>query len=216
MKRIRPVYRTKLRKILLVLAGFLLSTHPTGAKLAVDFNPNLDFSKFKTFAFIGGVEQLVRMQLNPEQLNNQIHRAVTRELTAKGMLEVKPDENPDLVVRYWVNSEKDFNVAANTNWGVYGPYYGYHWGFMYYSMDTYTTHLGTLGIELIQDKARDLAWRMFVSVKIINTDPDKIWKTADSNIKNAFSRYPPSPKDVDAKKQQWAKEDAAKKSSQPQ
>jgi len=87
---------------------------------------------------------------------------------------------------------------------------------MYYSMDTYTTHLGTLGIELIQDKARDLAWRMFVSVKIINTDPDKIWKTADSNIKNAFNSYPPSPKDVDAKKQQWAKEDAAKKSSQPQ
>ena len=216
MKWIRLVYRNKRRKILLLLAGLLLSTHPVVAKLAVDFNPNLDFSKFKTFAFIGGVEQLVRMQLNPDQLNNQIHRAVTRELTAKGLREVKPEASPDLVVRYWVNSEKDFNVAANTNWGVYGSYYGYHWGFVYYSMDTYTTHLGTLGIELIQDKARDLAWRMFVSVKIINSDPDKIWKTADRNIKNAFSRYPPSPKDIDAKKQQWAKEDAAKKPSQPQ
>jgi hypothetical protein len=39
--------------------------------------------------------------LNPNQLNNQIHRAVTRELTAKGLREVKPEENPDLVVRYW-------------------------------------------------------------------------------------------------------------------
>src|SRR5258706_10186376 len=115
MKWIRLVYRNKRRKILLLLAGLLLSTHPVVAKLAVDFNPNLDFSKFKTFAFIGGVEQLVRMQLNPDQLNNQIHRAVTRELTAKGLREVKPDESPDLVVRYWVNSEKDFNVAANTN-----------------------------------------------------------------------------------------------------
>jgi len=128
MKWIRLVYRNKRRKILLLLAGLLLSTHPVVAKLAVDFNPNLDFSKFKTFAYIGGVEQLVRMQLNPDQLNNQIHRAVTRELTAKGLREVKPEESPDLVVRYWVNSEKDFNVAANTNWGVYGPYYGYHWG----------------------------------------------------------------------------------------
>jgi hypothetical protein len=35
--------------------------------------------------------------LNPNQLNNQIHRAVTRELTAKGLREVKPEENPDLV-----------------------------------------------------------------------------------------------------------------------
>jgi hypothetical protein len=95
------------RSFLLLLAGLvlLLSALPAAAKLAVDFNPNLDFSKFKTFAFIGGVEQLVRMQVNPDQLNNRIHRAVTRELTAKGLREVKPEENPDLVVR-WSNARK--------------------------------------------------------------------------------------------------------------
>jgi hypothetical protein len=47
----------------------------------------------QTLAFIGGVEQLVRLQLNPNQLNNQIHRAVTRELTAKGLREVKPGKS---------------------------------------------------------------------------------------------------------------------------
>jgi hypothetical protein len=165
--------------------------------------------------FIGGVEQLVRMQLNPDQLNDQIHRAVSRELTAKGLREVKAEENPDLVVRYWADSQKDANVATSTNWGVYGPYFGYHWGFVYYSMDTFSTHQGTLGIELINAKTRDLVWRMFASVKLIHTNPDKIWKTADSNVKNAFKRYPPSPKAVEAKKQQWAKEDAAKNPSQP-
>jgi len=215
MKCIRLVSKNNRRSFLLLALLSLVSAFPAAAKMAIDFNPNLDFSKFKTFAFIGGVEQLVRMQLNPDQLNNQIHRAVTRELTTKGLREVQPEENPDLVVRYWVNSQKDVNVAGSTNWGVYGPYYGYHWGFVYYSMDASTTHQGTLGIELIDDKARDLAWRMFASVKIIHTDPDKIWKTADSNIKSAFKRYPPSPKDIEAKKQQWAKEDAAKKSSQP-
>jgi len=205
------------RKFSLLLPGLLvlLSALPAAAKIATDFNPNLDFSKFKTFAFIGGVEQLVRLQLNPDQLNNQIHRAVTRELTAKGLREVQPEEKPDLVVRYWVNSQKDVNVAGSSNWGVYGPYYGYHWGFIYNSMDYSTTHQGTLGIELIDGIARDLAWRMFASVKIIHTDPDKIWQTADSNIKNAFKRYPPSPKDIEAKKQQWSKEDAEKKSSAP-
>jgi hypothetical protein len=217
MKWSRPVSRNNRRGVLLLLVGMvlLLSPVPAAGKLAVDFNPSLDFSKFKTFTFIGGVEQLVRMQLNPDQLNNRIHRAVTRELTAKGLREVKPDENPDLVVRYWVNTEKSVDMATTANWGVYGSYYGYHWGFIYYSMDTYTNHQGTLGIELIDEKARDLAWRLFVSVRIIQTDSDKIWKTADSNIQNAFKRYPPSPKDIEAKKQQWAKEDAAKKSSQP-
>jgi Domain of unknown function (DUF4136) len=204
----------RLRFLLLALLS-LLSTLPATAKIATDFDPNLDFSKFKCFAFIGGVEQLVRMQLNPDLLNDRIHRAVSRELIAKGLHEVRPGENPDLVVRYWANSQKNFDVAASTNWGVYGPYYGYHWGFIYYSMDTYTTHEGTLGIELIAANSRDLAWRMFASVKITETDPQKIWKIADGNIKNGFKRFPPSPKDIQAKKQQWAKEDAAKKSSQP-
>src|SRR5258705_11345226 len=153
MKWIRLVYRNKRRKILLLLTGLLLSTHPVAAKLAVDFNPNLDFSKFKTFAFIGGVEQLVRMQLNPDQLNNQIHRAVTRELTSKGLHEVAPEQDPDLVVRYFVESQKSVNVGTNINWGVYGPYYGYHWGFIYDSMETYTSHMGSALTLLIPTRA---------------------------------------------------------------
>jgi uncharacterized protein YheU (UPF0270 family) len=214
-RRVSENCNQKLLWLLPVLLFLFLFATPAPAKMATDFDPNLNFSKFKTFSFIGGVEQLVRMQLNPDELNNKIHRAVTRELTAKGLREVKLEENPDLVVRYWADSQKDVNVATNTNWGVYGPYFGYHWGFVYYSMDSSTTHQGTLSIELIDAQARELAWRMFVSVKLIDTEPDKIWKTADSNIINAFKRYPPSPKDIEAKKQQWAKEDAAKKPSQP-
>jgi hypothetical protein len=215
MKLTRLISETIRRSSLLLFPGLLflyLFAFPAAAKMATDFDPNRDFSNFKTFSFIGGVEQLVRLQLNPNQLNNQIHRAVTRELTAKGLREVTPEENPDLVVRYWANSQMDVNVAANTNWGAYGPYVGYHWGFVYNSMDASVTHQGTLSIELIEPHSHDLAWRMFASVKILHTDPDKIWKTADSNIKDAFKRYPPSPKDIEAKKKQWAKEDTLKPS----
>ena len=197
-----------------LLAVFLFAPAAV-AKISTDFDPHLDFSQLKTFAFIGGVEQLVRLQLNPDQLNNRIHRAVTCELTAKGLREVIPEENADLVVRYWANSQKDVDVASSANWGVYGPYLGYHWGFVYYSMESYTNHQGMLAIELIAAKTRGLAWRMFASVKIIQTDPDKIWKTADGNIKDGFKNYPPSPKAIEAKREQWAKDDSAKNPSQP-
>ena len=63
---------------------FLFATLPTPAKVATDFDPTLNFSRYKTFAYLGGTEMLLRMQLNPDQLNNQIHRSVTRELTGKG------------------------------------------------------------------------------------------------------------------------------------
>jgi hypothetical protein len=217
MKWIRLVSGNNRRSFLFLFAGLmlLLSALPAAAKLAVDFNPNLDFTKYKTFAYIGGVESLVRMQLNPELLNNRIHRAVVRELTGKGLREVQPEENPDLVVRYWVEAESNAQLTGTAHWGMYGSYYYGYWTVMYTTMSTPVTHKGLLGIEMIDAKARDLAWRLFVSEKIIHNDPDKIWKTADSNIKNAFKRYPPSPKDTEAKKQQWAKEDAAKKSPQP-
>ena len=86
---------------------------------------------------------------------------------------------------------------------------------MYTTVSTPVTHEGLLGIELIDAKSRDLAWRLFVSEKIIHNDPDKIWKTADSNIIKAFKSYPPTAKAIAEKKAEWAKIDAAKKSTQP-
>jgi len=193
----------------------LLCTTAANAKVAVDFNPNLDFSKYKTFAYMGGVESLVRMQLNSELLNNRMHRAVVRELTAKGLREVQPEEDPDLVVRYWVEAESNAQVTGTAHWGVWGSYYYGYWSVMYTTMSTPVTHKGLLGIELIDAKARDLAWRVFVTEKIIHSDPDKIWKTADKGIIKAFKSYPPSANAIEEKKTERSKIDAAKKSTQP-
>jgi len=199
---------------LTTLVLFMLCAMAASAKTATDFNPNLDFSKYKTFAYIGGVESLVRMQLNPELLNNRIHRAVVRELTSKGLREVQPEENPDLVVRYWVEAESNVLVTSNLNWGIYGSYYGTYWTAMYSTMSTPVTHKGVLGIELLDAKKQDLAWRLFVSEKIVHNDPNKIWKTADSGIKKAFKNYPPTAKHIEEKKAEWAKIDAANKPAQ--
>jgi hypothetical protein len=49
---------------------------PSMAKVEVDFNPHLDFSQFQTYAYIGGVEHLVMLQLNPELTNDRVHHAV--------------------------------------------------------------------------------------------------------------------------------------------
>ena len=193
----------------------LLCATVADAKMATDFNPNVDFSKYKTFAYIGGVESLVRMQLNPELLNNRMHRAVVRELTLKGLLEVQPEENPDLVVRYWVEAESNAQLTGTAHWGVWGSYYYGYWTVMYTTMSTPVTHEGLLGVELIDAKSRDLAWRLFVSEKIIHNDPNKIWKTADSNMKKAFKNFPPTAKAIEEKKKEWAKIDAGKKPAQP-
>jgi hypothetical protein len=105
-------------------------------------------------------------------------------------------------------------LAGQTFYGTYGSYYSGYWTVMYTQMSTQVTRQGTLGIELIDARGKDLAWRMFVSERIINNNADKIWKTADDNIIKAFKRYPPTPKAIEEKKAERAKMDAAKAPSQ--
>src|SRR5271168_627830 len=199
---------TKILSLVLFLF-LILATPPTSAKLTTDFDPALDFSKYKTFAYLGGTEMLLRMQLNPDQLNNRIHRSIARALTAKGLLEVQPENHPDLVVRYWIETQSEAGVGYGASWGTYGTYWTGHWSVQYISMHTHTANEGTIGIELIDANTKGLAWRMYATQKIYHTDPDKIWKSVDSSIKKAFKAYRPSPEAIAAKKQQWAKEDAA-------
>jgi uncharacterized protein DUF4136 len=145
MKWIRVESRKDRLRWLLPITGLLsvlLWAMVANAKMATDFNPSLDFPKCKTFAYIGGLESLVRMQLNPELLGNRIHRAVARELTSKGLHEVHPEKNPDLVVRYWVEAESNAQVTGTAHWGVYGSYYYGYWTVMYTTMSTPVTHTG--------------------------------------------------------------------------
>ncbi len=200
-----------LRYILATLALVVAVALPASAKITLDFDPNLDFSKFKTFAYIGGVENLVMMQLNPDLINTRVHRMVVRELEKKGLHEVNPGQNPDLVVRYWANSESQVDVAVMGNWGVYGPFIGSYWGYLYNTVIATNQRQGTLILDLIDPKTKSLVWRIYLVRKL--SDPDKDWKKADEEFTEGFKSYPPSDKEKEEKRKEREKADAAKKPS---
>lgn len=200
-----------MRKISVAIALALVLCSPVVGKVAIDFDPNVDFSKFETFAYIGGVENLVMMQLNPDLINNRIHRMVVRELTKKGLREVQPDHNPDLVVRYWANSSQQVNLAAMGNWGPYGPYIGSYWGWVFDTVSASSTREGTLVLDLIDPRSKALAWRLYLIRKI--TNPDKDWKKADEEFAKGFESYPPTEKDKEAKQKE--RREHKPKSNQP-
>jgi hypothetical protein len=183
--------------LLLLLLWFSL---PVAAKVVVDFDPAVDFSRFKTFAYIGGVDSLVSMQINPDLIKNRVHRALTRELVKKGLREVQPEENPDLVVRYWANSQSHATTAVNSNWGPYGPFIDYYWGFWYTSVTAMSTRTGSLQIDLIDPHKKSLDWRLYIIEKITNSE--KIWKQADKQVVKGFKSFPPSAKEVQAKQKE--------------
>jgi hypothetical protein len=194
--------------ILLILSGLAPAV---GAKTTIDFDPRIDFSKFKTFAYLGAVENLVSIQMDPDLINIRFHQMVVRELEKKGLHEVGPGQNPDLIVRYWANPETQVDVTVMGNWGAYGPYIGNEWASVYNAVTATSHHLGMLIMDLIDPKAKALVWRSYLVRKM--SDPDKDPKKAEDEFTESFKSFPPSEKDKEEKRQERARESQARKAS---
>jgi hypothetical protein len=194
--------------LLALLAGF--GAPAVQAKLLVDFNPDLDFSKYKTFAYVGGVEHLVMLQLNPNEIRDNIHEAVARELIKRGLREVNRNENPDLVVRYLATSQAQANFAANGDFGGFDPFILDNWAYTYELWYSSVTRDGSLMIDLIDVKRKGLAWRLFLQQKILNVD--KVWEKVNQEITKGFEEYPPTEKEKEEIRKEHA-EHSSKKSN---
>src|SRR5260370_14421672 len=83
-----PLNKISSALCLFLLALFLapLAT----AKKSVDFDPILDFSKYKTFSYIGGVNTLELRQLTPDYTTNNVHAGAAQALISRGQRETSP------------------------------------------------------------------------------------------------------------------------------
>jgi hypothetical protein len=186
---------------LLLFVSLLAPIH-AAAKTVVDFDPNLDFSKFKTFAYLGGVEHLEELPLNPNQIRDEIHATVTRELTKRGLREVKPDQNPDLVVRYWVNTQGTVDYAPTGNWNGFALYVGDYWAYTFDLMNAQNVQGGSLLLDIIDVKRKDLAWRVYMEQKVLNMND--VWTKVNEELNRAFNSFPPSEKEKEEKRKERA------------
>jgi hypothetical protein len=180
----------------------LILASPARAKMSVDFDPNLDFSKYKTFAYIGGANMLEFRQLNPNYITDRVHSGVSQALTRRGLKEVKPEEQPDLVVRYWANSQSQIVSPSAGTWGQFGQYVSDYWAYTYDLMRSESALDASLVIDLIDVQRKDLAWRLYMEQKIV--DDDSIWNKVLNEISKGFESYPPSKKQIQEKRMERA------------
>jgi Domain of unknown function (DUF4136) len=198
MNRWRPFHGA----FFLVAFCGVLAVTPLPAKTEVDFNPNIEFSKYKTFVFIGGVENLVMLQLDPDVMNDRLHHDISQELAKKGIHEAQPGQRADLVVRYWANPSKQVNVTTMGNWAPFSPYIGSYWSSVYNDVSATSGKEDSLIIDLIDPRTKDLVWRLYLIRKMVNTDKD--WKKTDDELSKGFERFPPSDVEKEAKKKERA------------
>lgn len=136
-----------------LLFVFLLASCAS-VRVNTDFDKSIDFSQYKTFAYYkAGIDKVEISDLDKKR----ILRSVDEVMLAKGFAK---SETPDLLVNIFTKEREEVNVNQfNNNWG-YG--WGFGWNpFGGFGMNTsvYTQVEGTLYIDLIDAKKKEMIWQ---------------------------------------------------------
>jgi hypothetical protein len=157
-----------------------------------DFDETADFSKFRTFAFAGMTDLNRAGVLSNSLMRKRIESAIARELTKKGLTHVELDQNPDLLVHYWMGiKDKQTIDATAPSMGAYGWHGRYGYGAGYTGVTTYEYRQGTLITDLIESSKKELVWRVTVAANLEDTPQENI-ELGNQAITKAFENYPPS------------------------
>lgn len=136
-------------KIIVLVSLFVLSSC-SSVKVTSDYDTSTDFSQYKTFAFYKkGIDKVEISDLDKKR----ILKAIESEMLAKGFTK---SESPDLLVNIFTKSRQKVDIYNNnyfySGWHpwYYGPNFGMH-------ISKYTE--GTLFVDLIDAKKKELAWQ---------------------------------------------------------
>jgi hypothetical protein len=145
----------------------------------VDYNHNVDFTHFKTYAW--------GQNANPNAIQDSImmqsaQQSIDSQLTAKGLQKVQESQNPDLIV---VASSGMKNQTSYNEWGTGGWAMG---GGMA-TVTPETTHVGTLVVDLYDANGKKMVWRG-VAQSALSNKGEKNEKKLNKSIEKMFKQYP--------------------------
>ena len=153
-----------------------------------DYDKKVDFTQFKTFAFYKpGVDKVEISDLDKKR----ILKSIEAEMLAKGFTK---SENPDLLINFFTKSREQVDVNAfNNSWG-YG--YGYGWNPYIWGGNrttVRTTTQGTLFIDLIDAKKKEMVWQGEGQGEIFKNQNNKEERIGEF-VKEILKQYPPQKK----------------------
>ena len=156
-----------------------------------DFDKEADFTAYRTFAWLQEPVTAIGDANAARQMNTlldkRIRTAVETELQAKGM--TVNTENPDLLVVYHTGVDNKIDV---TDWGYSYPtrYGGWYGGS---NVDVYEYKEGTLIVDLIDGKSKQLVWRGDATKTLEeNPSPERMEQNLREVVGRMFANYPPA------------------------
>ena len=177
-----------------IVLVMLFFTNQVFSQITTDYDKSVDFTKFKTFNFIGWADN------SDEQITgldkDRIIAAFVHEFQSRNL--VNDSINPDMAVSLYVVVKNKTSVTAYSNYygGMgYGRSFGYGYGGAGYGSTNYSTREyreGTIIIDFFDEKEKSLIWEGILK-KEVKEKAKKREKTIPENIRKLMYKFPIKP-----------------------
>jgi hypothetical protein len=179
-----------MRSLALAFAIALLPISAAAQKTTYDFDKTAPFAQFRTYAMKDGTKT------GNELIDKRLVAAIEAQLAAKGL--VKNDTTPDVFVVFHIAFDEQKDISAYSSGPMYGGY-GYGWGGGWGSTTTDVRVreilVGTLAIDMIDAKKKQVAWRGLGTKEIdTNAKPERRDSNINKAVEKIFKNYPPKVK----------------------
>jgi hypothetical protein len=174
----------------------------SGIRVNTDYDPAVDFSALRTFAWI---DPELREEPRPENamptdpftrntlIDKRVREEVEANLKSRGYQPAAEGETPDFLLRYELVSrpvERDYPVFVSGGYGYGYRGYGYGTGVGYGRSVTYDE--GTLIIDVIDPATQRIAWRGYGTSQSRDAQLDA--ERVQQNVTEILERFPPEVK----------------------
>jgi hypothetical protein len=179
--------RTRLAFLVAVLL-YLAVSLAQGQKVDVDWNRNIDFSKFKTYAWMESKHP------GKGLWNQRIMDGVDAKLAKAGLKKVEASANPDLEVVYNAGV-KERTVVEGYDY-YYRPWYGAHPWYgppVPVRTQSYQEKDATLVVDMVDNSGKEMIWRGTARDTLADNS-DKNIKTFNKALGKMFKEFPPKKK----------------------
>lgn len=168
-----------------LLIGMIgLGTTTVKAQVITNANHAVNFRQYHTYNWVSPDIQTRNPMLNSDLVTKSIESSVDQSLLARGLQ--KNEQAPDLFFRFHTYTERVMNGGYSSMYPMFG-FGRFMPGFGYGGYGGNTYNQGTLVIDAIDTKTKELVWQGGISGSI---NPRKLDKIIYKGVNKIMRKYP--------------------------
>ena len=150
-------------------------------------DPKADLSKYTTYAFVNSDPKEAGAITDP-MLRRRLADMIAAQLSSRGYQMAAVGQVPTLAVHFTGSVSQQQRVFME---GPGQGFYGYGWRQDMGGFDTSNYRKGTLTVDLVDPKQKQLVWRARVSEALTESYAEDNWMRIERALATAFKDLPP-------------------------